>query len=60
MNPNHRAGPCKGLPPCDMRAVEDQMSIYVEIRAAEGGDDAKKLVTDQFGIYARMVTHRGL
>ena len=36
------------------------MSIYVEIRAAEGGDDAKKLVTDQFGIYARMVTHRGL
>lgn len=28
-------------------------SVLVEIRAAEGGDDAKLLVRDQMGIYAK-------
>lgn len=27
--------------------------LIVEIRAAEGGEDAKLLVKEQFGIYAR-------
>lgn len=29
------------------------MSVIVEIRAAEGGDDAKLLVQDQFAIYKK-------
>lgn len=29
------------------------MSLIVEIRAAEGGDDAKDLVREQFAIYAK-------
>jgi len=29
-------------------------SIIIEIRAAEGGDDAKLLVKDQYNIYQRM------
>lgn len=29
------------------------MSIIVEIRAAEGGADAKDLVNEQFAIYSR-------
>lgn len=29
------------------------MTILVEIRAAEGGDDAKLLVTEQFKIYEK-------
>jgi protein subunit release factor A len=36
------------------------MSIIVEIRAAEGGDDAKALVSEQVAIYARLCTRRGL
>jgi protein subunit release factor A len=28
-------------------------SVIVEIRAAEGGDDAKLLVNEQLGIYTR-------
>lgn len=35
-------------------------SILVEIRAAEGGDDAKALVQEQFAVYARMAARRGL
>ena len=35
-------------------------SIRVEIRAAEGGDDAKLLVRDQTAIYAKFCTRRGL
>jgi len=35
------------------------MSI-VEIRAAEGGDDAKLLVYEQFSIYSKLVRRRGL
>lgn len=35
-------------------------TIYVEVRAAEGGDDAKLLVNDQVGIYLRYADRRGL
>lgn len=35
-------------------------TIIVEIRAAEGGADAKLLVQDQVGIYARLCERRGL
>ena len=34
--------------------------MIVEIRAAEGGDDAKLLVQDQFWIYYRAAQRRGL
>ncbi len=36
------------------------MSLIVEIRAAEGGLDAKDLVTEQFGVYARRAARHGL
>ena len=29
------------------------MSVIVEIRAAEGGQDAKLLVTEQYRVYSR-------
>ena len=35
-------------------------SMIVEIRAAEGGDDAKGLVLDLFGIYVRRLQRRRL
>ena len=35
-------------------------TIILEIRAAEGGDDAKLLVGDQFALYARMCARRSL
>jgi len=31
-------------------------TILVEVRAAEGGDDAKSLVTEQYRIYQRYMT----
>lgn len=34
--------------------------VIVEIRAAEGGADAKLLVIDQVDIYARLATRRCL
>ena len=35
--------------------IRKQMTtIIVEIRAAEGGDDAKMLVNEQVGIYAKV------
>lgn len=34
--------------------------MIIEIRAAEGGDDAKQLVTEQFSIYAKRAARRGL
>ena len=37
-----------------------RMAIVVEIRAAEGGQDAKMLVLDQFTIYAKLSDRRGL
>ena len=36
------------------------MTIMIEVRAAEGGDDAKDLVNEQFGIYCRLAAKRGL
>ena len=36
------------------------MSLIVEIRAAEGGADAKLLVAEQFNIYQRLSQRRGL
>lgn len=36
------------------------MGITVEIRAAEGGDDAKALVLEQFAIYSKVAARRGL
>lgn len=35
------------------------MSI-IEIRAAEGGDEAKLLVREQFSVYFRFARRRGL
>lgn len=35
-------------------------SILVEVRAAEGGDDAKNLVRQQVRIYVRRCERRGL
>lgn len=34
--------------------------VIVEIRAAEGGDDAKSLVIEQYHIYAKMVSKNRL
>lgn len=34
--------------------------VMVEIRAAEGGDDAKDLVHEQTGLYARYCKKEGL
>jgi len=34
--------------------------MIVEIRAAEGGDDAKLLVTDQLRLYVKRCQRRGL
>lgn len=36
------------------------MSVIVEIRAAEGGHDAKLLVEEQFKMYARLAARRRL
>lgn len=36
------------------------MSILVEIRAAEGGDHSKRLVLDQFAVYAKVAEQRRL
>jgi protein subunit release factor A len=35
-------------------------TVIVEIRAAEGGADAKLLVPEQLGIYARLAERRRL
>ena len=34
-------------------------SVIVEIRAAEGGSDAKLLVHTQFSIYEKLASRRG-
>ena len=34
--------------------------MIVEIRSAEGGDDAKMLVEEQFSIYCKLAKRRGL
>lgn len=43
-----------------MLTAHRAMGIIVEIRAAEGGADAKALVDEQFAIYARYATRRRL
>jgi protein subunit release factor A len=35
-------------------------TVIIEIRAAEGGDDAKQLVTDQLRVYANVAQQRCL
>lgn len=35
-------------------------TVIVEIRAGEGGADAKDLVREQFGVYCRLMERRGL
>ena len=35
-------------------------SVFVEIRAAEGGADAKLLVREQLGIYTKYMALEGL
>lgn len=35
-------------------------SVIIEIRAAEGGDDAKRLVVEQTRIYLRLAGRRSL
>jgi protein subunit release factor A len=35
-------------------------SVILEIRAAEGGDDAKLLVLEQLSIYLKFAGRRGL
>lgn len=34
--------------------------LIIEVRAAEGGDDAKALVRDQVAIYAHLAARRSL
>lgn len=34
--------------------------LIIEVRAAEGGDDAKTLVATQVAIYVRLATRRSL
>jgi protein subunit release factor A len=36
------------------------MSVIVEIRAAEGGEDAKGLVFEQFKVYEKLAARRHL
>lgn len=36
------------------------MKVLIEIRPAEGGEDAKLLVHDQLGIYVNYCKRRGL
>lgn len=38
----------------------NKTTVIIEIRAAEGGDDAKSLVLEQRAIYARLCSRRGL
>jgi len=44
----------------DPSEKEEAMSVIVEIRAAEGGEDAKSLVEEQFVIYAKRAFRDGL
>jgi len=36
------------------------MSIIIEIRSAEGGDDSKSLVHEQLAVYIKRAQRRGL
>jgi hypothetical protein len=41
-------------------AMSTSTSVIVEIRAAEGGDDAKSLVEEQLALYAKRALRDGL
>ena len=36
------------------------MNLFVEIRAAEGGDDAKQLVIEHYRVYAKLMDREHL
>jgi hypothetical protein len=58
---NREATPVPGLAILEqIRYNFTSMSIIVEIRAAEGGDDAKLLVQEQMAIYLRLGGRRCL
>jgi protein subunit release factor A len=42
------------------RVMKSSETVIVEIRAAEGGDDAKQLVLEQTKIYFRLCARREL
>jgi len=43
---------------CTGSIINRRMKIYVEIKAAEGGNDAKLFVTDYYDIYQKwMIKH---
>lgn len=42
------------------RYLSGMDTTIVEIRAAEGGEDAKLLVLEQFAVYARVCARHGL
>lgn len=44
----------------NQRRNKMKQSILLEIRAAEGGDDAKLLVNDQMGVYLKLAKGYGL
>jgi protein subunit release factor A len=37
-----------------------EMHLIIEVRAAEGGDDAKALVREQVAIYGKLAVRRSL
>ena len=43
-----------------MSTGDNMETVIIEIRAAEGGDDAKMLVRDQFNVYYQYAVRRGL
>lgn len=45
---------------CTILGMDSTETIIVEVRAAEGGSDAKLLVLDQHSIYARYCALVGL
>jgi len=44
----------------DHATISCMESVIVEIRAGEGGADAKALVREQFAVYARLIERSGL
>ena len=40
--------------------MQTASDLIIEVRAAEGGDDAKALVREQVAIYAHVATRRSL
>ena len=40
--------------------MKTETHLIIEVRAAEGGDDAKALVREQVAIYDKLATRRSL